>query len=75
MPLHNERSDGVTWNSSERTVHYDLHQILHVVSEKCLEMSRDGAKLLINTCDSSNAYQQWVFQEYSAEKARQYGML
>ncbi|VDM49078.1 unnamed protein product [Toxocara canis] len=61
--------------NQEWRYNHQLHQILHVVSEKCLEMSRDGAKLLINTCDSSNAYQQWVFQEYSAEKARQYGML
>uniref|UniRef100_A0A914RIN1 Ricin B lectin domain-containing protein n=1 Tax=Parascaris equorum TaxID=6256 RepID=A0A914RIN1_PAREQ len=48
---------------------------MHVVSDKCLEMSRDGSKLLVNTCDSSSAYQQWAFQEYNVEKAKQHVML
>uniref|UniRef100_F1KZ71 Polypeptide N-acetylgalactosaminyltransferase n=1 Tax=Ascaris suum TaxID=6253 RepID=F1KZ71_ASCSU len=61
--------------NQEWRYNHKLHQLMHVVSDKCLEMSRDGSKLLVNTCDSSNPYQQWAFQEYNVEKAKQYGML
>ncbi|GMS89138.1 hypothetical protein PENTCL1PPCAC_11313 [Pristionchus entomophagus] len=50
-------------------------RLLHSVTNKCLEMSKDGAKLLMHVCDSSNKYQQWRFKEYNEEKARQYGAL
>ncbi|VDN60240.1 unnamed protein product [Dracunculus medinensis] len=52
-----------------------LHQLLHVVSNRCLEMSRDGALLLMKSCDPDNLYQQWVFKEYFEDKAREFGML
>jgi len=54
---------------------HQMHRLLHSVTNKCLEMSRDGAKLSMNACDPANAYQQWIFKEYNAEKARQYGLL
>uniref|UniRef100_A0A0N5AYK8 Polypeptide N-acetylgalactosaminyltransferase n=1 Tax=Syphacia muris TaxID=451379 RepID=A0A0N5AYK8_9BILA len=52
-----------------------IHRLLHVVTSKCLEMSRDGAKLLMETCDQNNLYQQWVFKEYNEDKAREFGLL
>jgi len=54
---------------------HQIHQLLHVVTNKCLEMTKDGAKLQMNACDSANQYQQWVFKTYDAAKARQHGMI
>ena len=53
---------------------FQLRQLLHVVSGKCLEMSHDGAKLRMMSCDTSTDYQRWTFQEYDEEKARKYGL-
>ncbi|KAI6176609.1 Polypeptide N-acetylgalactosaminyltransferase [Aphelenchoides bicaudatus] len=50
-------------------------QLLHVVSGKCMEMSRDGSRLLMVQCEQGNAYQNWTFQDYSEDKARQYSLL
>ncbi|CAG9532700.1 unnamed protein product [Cercopithifilaria johnstoni] len=50
-------------------------QILHVATNECLEMSRDGAKLLINVCDQKNPYQHWLVQEFNLTLARQYKLL
>lgn len=50
-------------------------RLLHAVTNKCLEMSKDGAKLLMTACDESSKYQQWKFKDYNEEKARQYGLL
>jgi polypeptide N-acetylgalactosaminyltransferase len=51
------------------------HQLLHVVTGKCLEMTKDGARLLMSPCDSENAYQNWTFKDYNEDKAREYNML
>ncbi|TKR66861.1 hypothetical protein L596_023094 [Steinernema carpocapsae] len=51
------------------------HQLMHVVTGKCLEMTKDGAKLKMQSCDEQSAYQQWVFKEFSEEKAREHGHL
>lgn len=53
---------------------FQIRQLLHVVSGKCLEMSRDGAKLTMKACDTNNDYQNWTFQEYDADRAKQYGL-
>ncbi len=49
------------------------HQLRHKVTNKCLEMSKDGAKLLMTACDSSTEYQQWVFKQFDEKKAREAG--
>uniref|UniRef100_A0A0M3J1D4 Ricin B-type lectin domain-containing protein n=1 Tax=Anisakis simplex TaxID=6269 RepID=A0A0M3J1D4_ANISI len=49
--------------------------LVHVVSDKCLEMSHDGSKLMVRTCDVNNTYQQWIFQDYNEEKAKEFGLL
>uniref|UniRef100_A0AC34RJB3 Polypeptide N-acetylgalactosaminyltransferase n=1 Tax=Panagrolaimus sp. JU765 TaxID=591449 RepID=A0AC34RJB3_9BILA len=54
---------------------HDKHQLLHVVTGKCLEMTRDGAKLIMSACETSNDYQNWTFKEFNKEKAKEYGML
>ncbi|KAI6235811.1 Polypeptide N-acetylgalactosaminyltransferase [Aphelenchoides besseyi] len=61
--------------NQEWKYNHDIHQLLHVVSGKCLEMARDGARLLMSSCSTTNAYQHWTFQEYSADRAKQYGLL
>lgn len=38
-------------------------------------MSRDGAKLLMSECDTTNDYQNWTFKEFNEDKAREHGML
>ncbi|VBB28308.1 unnamed protein product [Acanthocheilonema viteae] len=50
-------------------------QILHVTTNECLEMSRDGAKLLMNVCDQTNPYQHWLVQEFNRTLAKQYRLL
>jgi hypothetical protein len=51
------------------------HSLLrHKITGKCLEMTRDGARLQMVACDTSNDYQHWQFKEYDEAKARQYGM-
>ncbi|EFO20718.2 glycosyl transferase [Loa loa] len=50
-------------------------QFLHVVTNKCLEMSRDGTRLMVNVCDRTNPYQQWLIQEFNRTLARKYGLL
>ncbi|CAJ0942752.1 unnamed protein product, partial [Mesorhabditis belari] len=47
-------------------------RLTHVVTGKCLEMSKDGARLMMSGCDDGNAYQKWRFKEYSEEKAREH---
>lgn len=51
------------------------HQLLHVITGKCLEMSKDGAKLMMKQCDTDNPYQNWTFKNYSETKAREYGLI
>ncbi|KAM3724370.1 Polypeptide N-acetylgalactosaminyltransferase [Dirofilaria immitis] len=51
------------------------NQILHVITDKCLEMSRDGTKLMMDDCDQTNPYQQWLVQEFNQTLARQYRLL
>ncbi|VDK74713.1 unnamed protein product [Onchocerca ochengi] len=51
------------------------NQILHVITDKCLEMSRDGAKLIMNVCDQTNPYQQWLVQEFNQTLAKHYKLL
>jgi polypeptide N-acetylgalactosaminyltransferase len=53
----------------------ETHQLLHVVTGKCLEMTKDGAKLLMQPCDTDNTYQNWTFKEYNEKKAREFGLV
>ncbi|EGD81824.1 hypothetical protein PTSG_02538 [Salpingoeca rosetta] len=41
-------------------------QIVHAASKLCLEAAVNGndRKLIVNTCDSNNANQEWTFTEY-----------
>ncbi|CAI4231396.1 unnamed protein product [Auanema sp. JU1783] len=61
--------------NQEWRYNHDTGRLLHGVSQKCLEMSKEGAKLLMQPCDSSNKYQKWKFKEYSPEKAEQYNVI
>lgn len=45
------------------------------MSQKCLEMTKDGAKLTMEPCDANNQYQRWRFKEYNETKAKEYGVL
>ncbi|VDK68976.1 unnamed protein product [Litomosoides sigmodontis] len=53
----------------------EILQILHVTTNECLEMSRNGAKLLMNACDQTNPYQHWLVQEFNQTLAREYKLL
>jgi hypothetical protein len=57
------------------TVSFQKSQLLHKVTNKCLEMTKDGARLQMRPCELSNEYQQWVFKEFDEKKAREHGML
>ena len=50
-------------------------RIRHKITSKCLEMTRDGARLTMSACEANNDYQHWTFKEYDANKAQEYGML
>ncbi|KIH57770.1 hypothetical protein ANCDUO_12037 [Ancylostoma duodenale] len=50
-------------------------RVFHAVSQKCLEMTKDGARLKMEPCDASNKFQQWKFKEYNEEKAKEYGVI
>jgi hypothetical protein len=52
-----------------------IHQLLHVITGKCLEMSKDGSKLMMTVCEPSNVYQQWTFKDFNETKAKEHGML
>uniref|UniRef100_A0AC35GUG7 Polypeptide N-acetylgalactosaminyltransferase n=1 Tax=Panagrolaimus sp. PS1159 TaxID=55785 RepID=A0AC35GUG7_9BILA len=61
--------------NQEWKYNHKTHQLLHVVTGKCLEMTKDGARLLMSPCDTENAYQNWTFKDYNEDKAREYNML
>jgi polypeptide N-acetylgalactosaminyltransferase len=61
--------------NQEWKYNHKIHQLLHVVTGKCLEMTKDGARLLMSPCDTENAYQNWTFKDYNEDKAREYNML
>lgn len=63
FPCHSQKGN------QEWRYDHNKHQLLHVVSSKCLEMSKDASKLLMNDCDTSNLYQHWTFKEYKGFKA------
>ncbi|KAH7731537.1 Glycosyl transferase [Aphelenchoides avenae] len=65
---------GMKGNQEWRYDH-EQHQLLHVVTGKCLEMTKDGSKLQMKACETSNAYQHWTFKDYNAAKAREYGLI
>uniref|UniRef100_A0A8R1E9S0 Ricin B-type lectin domain-containing protein n=1 Tax=Caenorhabditis japonica TaxID=281687 RepID=A0A8R1E9S0_CAEJA len=44
-------------------------RLQHTVSQKCLGMTRDGAKLEMVACKYDDPYQHWKFKEYNEEKA------
>ncbi|CAI5445034.1 unnamed protein product [Caenorhabditis angaria] len=51
---------------------HETGRVQHAVSQKCLSMTHDGAKLQMSQCSSDDLYQKWKFKEYSDEKAREY---
>jgi polypeptide N-acetylgalactosaminyltransferase len=44
------------------------HLIQHGSSKKCLAISSNKQKLLMEECDISNQQQQWKFQNYDPSK-------
>lgn len=50
--------------------HYnaDTHLLQHGSSKKCLAISSNKQKLLMEECDTSNQQQQWKFQNYDPSK-------
>ncbi|KAL3076375.1 hypothetical protein niasHS_011794 [Heterodera schachtii] len=69
FPCHSQKGN------QEWRYNHKLHQLLHVVTGKCMEMTRDGTKLKMSACDADNVYQHWTFKEYNEAKAREYGMV
>lgn len=61
--------------NQEWRYNHETGRLLHAVSQKCLEMSKDGAKLSMKVCHSDNDYQNWKFKEYNAEKVKEYGVI
>ncbi|KAJ1364037.1 Polypeptide N-acetylgalactosaminyltransferase 5 [Parelaphostrongylus tenuis] len=61
--------------NQEWRYNHQTGRLLHVVSQKCLEMTKDGAKLKMEPCDDGNIYQHWKFKIYNEEKAKQYGVI
>ncbi|XP_054162032.1 putative polypeptide N-acetylgalactosaminyltransferase 9 [Oppia nitens] len=51
----------------------DLHQIKHVVSGKCLQMSNNREKLLMKECSQQESNQKWKFSTYDPSKAAKDG--
>ncbi|CAB3401455.1 unnamed protein product [Caenorhabditis bovis] len=52
----------------------DTGRLQHVVSQKCLGMTKDGAKLTMTMCNYDDPYQHWKFKEYNASKAKEHGV-
>ncbi|RCN34616.1 ricin-type beta-trefoil lectin domain protein [Ancylostoma caninum] len=50
-------------------------RVFHVRSQRCLGMTRDGAHLTMEPCNTSNKYQQWKFKQYNEEKAKEHGLV
>lgn len=48
---------------------HSIKQLLHVVSKKCLEMTKDGSRLEMNACNPDNKYQQWAFKTVNQQKS------
>ncbi|KAL3104758.1 hypothetical protein niasHT_030370 [Heterodera trifolii] len=69
FPCHSQKGN------QEWRYNHKLHQLLHAVTGKCMEMTRDGTKLKMSACDTDNVYQHWTFKEYNEAKAREYGMV
>jgi polypeptide N-acetylgalactosaminyltransferase len=46
-----------------------LHQIKHEISGKCLQMSSDREKVLMQECSLQNPNQRWKFSNYDPSKA------
>ncbi|KAK5977943.1 Polypeptide N-acetylgalactosaminyltransferase [Trichostrongylus colubriformis] len=61
--------------NQEWRYNHQTGRLFHVVSQKCMEMTKDGAKLEMKPCDATNKYQQWRFKEYNVEKVKQYGVI
>uniref|UniRef100_A0A914I3E3 Polypeptide N-acetylgalactosaminyltransferase n=1 Tax=Globodera rostochiensis TaxID=31243 RepID=A0A914I3E3_GLORO len=69
FPCHSQKGN------QEWRYNHKLRQLLHVVTGKCMEMTRDGNKLKMSACNTESAYQQWTFKDYNETKAREYGMI
>lgn len=61
--------------NQEWRYNHQTGRLYHAVSQKCLEMTKDGAKLTMEPCDANNQYQRWRFKEYNETKAKEYGVL
>ncbi|WKY03033.1 hypothetical protein Q1695_016376 [Nippostrongylus brasiliensis] len=60
--------------NQEWRYNHQTGRVYHAVSQKCLEMTKDGAKLRMEPCDANNKYQQWRFKQYNEEKAKEYNV-
>nr|CDJ85899.1 Glycosyl transferase and Ricin B lectin domain containing protein [Haemonchus contortus] len=61
--------------NQEWRYNHETGRLYHAVSQKCMEMTKDGAKLEMKPCDANNKYQQWRFKEYNEEKVKQYSVI
>ncbi|EGT45788.1 hypothetical protein CAEBREN_10062 [Caenorhabditis brenneri] len=60
--------------NQEWRYNHDTGRLQHAVSQKCLGMTRDGAKLEMVTCQYDDPYQHWKFKEYNEAKAIEHGV-
>ncbi|CAI2348849.1 unnamed protein product [Caenorhabditis sp. 36 PRJEB53466] len=59
--------------NQEWRYNHDSGRLQHAVSQKCLGMTKDGAKLEMVACQYDDPYQHWKFKEYNEAKAIEHG--
>ncbi|CAB54435.1 Polypeptide N-acetylgalactosaminyltransferase 5 [Caenorhabditis elegans] len=59
--------------NQEWRYNHDTGRLQHAVSQKCLGMTKDGAKLEMVACQYDDPYQHWKFKEYNEAKAIEHG--
>jgi len=52
------------------TYRFDTKQLHHKSSDKCMAISDDQQKLLMEDCNSSHEAQKWLFENYDAGKLK-----
>ncbi|ULU03192.1 hypothetical protein L3Y34_002640 [Caenorhabditis briggsae] len=60
--------------NQEWRYNHDTGRLQHAVSQKCLGMTRDGAKLEMVQCQYDDPYQHWKFKEFNEAKAIEHGV-
>ncbi|EFP01173.1 CRE-GLY-5 protein [Caenorhabditis remanei] len=60
--------------NQEWRYNHDTGRLQHAVSQKCLGMTKDGAKLEMVACHYDDPYQHWKFKEFNEAKAIEHGV-